>query len=89
MAAIFKIRLPVTSGSIHNSAAELLDPENGGLAVGTELLSSLEAEIQVLPVWRTSSLNSDFRLHRAVVAIVPLGLWTPTMWVSRLNGVDI
>ena len=45
MAAIFKMRLPVTSGSIRNSAFELLDPENGGLAVGTELLSSLEAEI--------------------------------------------
>ena len=44
-AAIFKIRLPVTSGSICSSAVELLDPENGGLAVGTKLLSSLEAEI--------------------------------------------
>ena len=43
--AMFKIRLPVTSGSIRKSASELLDPENGGLAVGTELLSSLEAEI--------------------------------------------
>ena len=44
---IFKIRLPVTSGSIRNSAAEKLDPENGGrgLAVGTALISSLEAEI--------------------------------------------
>ena len=42
---MFKIRLPVTSGSIRNSAVELLDPENGGLAVGTALISSLEAEI--------------------------------------------
>ena len=50
MAAIFKIRLPVTSGSIRNSAAELLDPENGGLAVVTALLSSLEAEISCLVV---------------------------------------
>ena len=50
MAAIFKIRLPVTSGSIHYSNAELLDPENGRLAVGTELLFSQEAEIYVLEV---------------------------------------
>ena len=49
-AAIFKNRLPVTSGSIHDSAIELLDPENVVVAVGTELLSSLEAEIYVLPV---------------------------------------
>ena len=45
MAAIFKIRLPGTSGTIRNGAADLLDPENGGLAVGTALISSLEAEI--------------------------------------------
>ena len=45
MAAIFKNRLPVTLDSIRNGAIELLDPENGGLAVGTALLSSLETEI--------------------------------------------
>ena len=44
-AAIFKSRLPVTSGSIRIIAIELLDPENGGLAVGTASLSGLEAEI--------------------------------------------
>ena len=47
-AAILKSRLPVTSDSIRNSAAELLDPENWGggwLAVGTALLTCLEAEI--------------------------------------------
>ena len=43
--AIFEFRLPVTSGIIRNSAGELVDPENGGLAVGTALISSLEAEI--------------------------------------------
>ena len=43
-AAIFKSRLPVTSGSIHFIAFEMLDPENGGLAVGTRR-SGLEAEI--------------------------------------------
>ena len=45
MAAIFKNRLPVTSDRVRYSAIVLLDPENGGLAVGTALLSSLEAEI--------------------------------------------
>ena len=44
-AAILKNRLPVTSGSIRVVAIELLDPENGGLAVGTASLSGLEAEI--------------------------------------------
>ena len=34
-----------TSGSIRNSVAALLDPENGGLAVATAFISSLEAEI--------------------------------------------
>ena len=37
--------LPVTSGRIRYRAIELLDPENDELAVGTALLSSLEAEI--------------------------------------------
>ena len=38
-------QLPGTSGSILNSTIELMDPENGGLAVGTALMSCLEAEI--------------------------------------------
>ena len=49
-AAIFKCRLPVTSGSIRDSAVELVDPENRGLAIGTALISGLEAEIYLLPV---------------------------------------
>ena len=44
-AAIFDFRLPVSPGGIRNSPVEFMDPENGGLAVGTALLSSLEAEI--------------------------------------------
>ena len=44
-AAIFKNRLTVTEDSIHYGAIELLDPENGVLAVGMALISSLEAEI--------------------------------------------
>ena len=41
--AILKNRLPVTSGSIRIIAIELLDPQNGGLPVGTVSLSGLEA----------------------------------------------
>ena len=38
-------RLPLTSGGIRNSPIEFLDTEQWVLAVGTELLSLLEAEI--------------------------------------------
>ena len=44
-AVIFKNRLPVISDTIRNSAVELLDPENGRMAVGTALISCLESEI--------------------------------------------
>ena len=43
-------RFPVTSGTIHNSAIGLLDPESGELAVGSALISCLEAEIYVFLV---------------------------------------
>ena len=36
-AAFFKNRLPVASGSIRNSAAELVDPENGAYYLVSEL----------------------------------------------------
>jgi len=49
-AAIFEFLLPVTSGSIRGSAIALLDPENVGVAVETAFLSTLEAEISILPV---------------------------------------
>ena len=35
--------------SIRVNAIVLMDPEHGGLAVGTASLSGIEAEIQVLP----------------------------------------
>ena len=38
-------RLPVTSGSTLNSAIELLEPENWGLAVEISFLCVTEAEI--------------------------------------------
>ena len=62
-AAIFEFRLPVTTCSIRNSAAELMNPKNGGLAVGKEfenigvafeisLLSHFVRELKLLPVYR-------------------------------------
>ena len=94
MAAILRFRLPVTSGSILNSAIELLDLENGGLAVGTAFLSCLEAEIYVLSVYWPPSWISDFRLHRAVSALSLFGSRTQTTWwwplafrwISSRNG---
>ena len=80
-AAIFEVRFPVTSGSIRNSASELVDHENGELAVGTALISILGAEISVLPVLRPPSLNTDFRLHRAVTANVPMTSWIPKILI--------
>ena len=44
-AAILDIRLLLTSGGIRNSPVEFLDPEKWVLAVGTALISRLEAEI--------------------------------------------
>jgi hypothetical protein len=38
-----------------------------------------------LPVCRPPTLVSDFQLHRALFAIVPLSCLTPTMWGSRWN----
>ena len=46
--------------SIRDSAIELLDPESIGVAVGTALLSCLEADIYVLPVLAAANLH--FRL---------------------------
>ena len=45
MAAIFKNRLPVTSGSIRSSAIEIRSPENVELTVGISFLSYLEADM--------------------------------------------
>ena len=50
-AAILNYRLPVTSVSIRHSTIELLDHENVRVAVGTALLSCLEAEICVYRVY--------------------------------------
>jgi len=54
-AAIFKNRFPVSSGSISNSAVELLDHENMGVPFVISFLSHLEAEIRVFPDERRPS----------------------------------
>jgi hypothetical protein len=63
--------VPVTSGGIRNSAIEFMDPENEGLAVGTALLSSLEAEIF------TSGLGRHIGCHFESVLVKnsPFALW--------------
>ena len=45
-----EFRLPVMSGRVRNSPIELLDLERAGVAVGIALLSSLQAELYVIPV---------------------------------------
>ena len=47
MAAILDFRLPVTSGSIFDSAIELLDPENVEVAVEISFLRAIEAELHL------------------------------------------
>ena len=44
MAAIFDLPLTSISDSVHTSPAELLDPENVGVAFKISLLPSVEAE---------------------------------------------
>ena len=46
-AAILDFWLPVSSGSVTDSAIEKFDPENIGVAVGIWFLASLEAEIHL------------------------------------------
>ena len=46
-ATILDFWLPVSSGSVTDSAIEQFDPENMGLAVGILFLASLEAEIHL------------------------------------------
>ena len=50
MAAILDLPHPVWSDRIRNSPIELLDLENVGVAVEIALLSSLQAELKVIPV---------------------------------------
>jgi len=85
-AAILDFPLPVTSGSIHNTVIELLDPENVGIAVGAALLSSLEAEIKNTSGLWAAILN--FRLldtsssipNRAIGFLDPETVGSPLEW---------
>ena len=49
-AAILDFRLPVTRGGIYSVTFGMADLENLDTAVETALISSLQAEISVLPV---------------------------------------
>ena len=75
MAAILEFRLLVTSGSIPNSAIELLDPENGGLAVGTAFLSCLEA-LDICTFGLLAAIL-DFRFPVTSGSICSIARWFP------------
>ena len=47
MSAILKFLLPVTLGSIYNSAFDFLDSENIEVAVGISFLGATDAEIRL------------------------------------------
>ena len=53
--------LPVSSYSILVTSIGLIDLKNVGLAIGISLISCLQAEIYVLPVWGSPSWISHFR----------------------------
>jgi hypothetical protein len=57
VAAILTFSLLVSKYSLSDSAIEFLYPENTQKAVGTSLLSLVEAKIQVRPAWQSPSLN--------------------------------
>ena len=50
MAAMLDFRLPAACRIISSNIVGMADPENMGIAVETALISSLIAEISVLPV---------------------------------------
>ena len=77
MAAILNLTLPVQLYSTLFSPVWLPVPQNMGLALGISLLSCSQADLQVLPVWRSPSCILDFRLY-AVVSLMTgaLGCWT-------------
>jgi hypothetical protein len=60
---ILNFSLPVSRSIFFDTTIEFLDPENMQLTVGISFLSSIQAEIQVLPVWQPSSSISDFRFQ--------------------------
>ena len=81
---ILNLRLPVTLNYIRYSAIELLDAENRGLAVGTALLSCLEAS-------GLETANSKYRLPvtSGTISNSAIGLLDPKMGVCLWNGVAI
>jgi hypothetical protein len=64
-AAILNFSFPLSYSIFSDSTIEFLDLENNELAVGIALLSCIEAEIQVLLVWRChlDFLTSGFEME--------------------------
>jgi len=80
------IRLPVTLGVIRNSPIEFLNPEHGGLVVGTALLSCLEADIYILPVWPPFLMFAcQKRSHRFRDAILVCALFQNITLAIRIS----
>ena len=84
-AAMFDLRLALTSAIACTSPVVLLGSENMGLAIGISLLSCGQAEIYVtvyvLPVngGHPSLIYQSLRCRR-VLTLVPSCCWIPNMW---------
>ena len=72
MAAICDFQHIQTSDTILTSCSMLPDPENMGLAVGIVFLLCLQGKIWILPVWRSPSWVTHFRLGHLIFLIVIL-----------------
>jgi hypothetical protein len=81
-AAILGFRCRSTSDVVGHVSSRLGDPENMGFAVGTAHLVVIEAEIQVLPVWRPSYWVSGVGQGWMLSEMCPVGWATPKTWVS-------
>ena len=67
-AAIFMFRCRLMSAGVSDMSIETADPENLGLVVGISILSALERDLQILPVWRPPSWNYNRKLKSVRVA---------------------
>ena len=59
-------QFPVTCSNISAINIGITDPDDTSIAVVAALITSLIAEITVLPVWRPPYWISDFRVHVTV-----------------------
>ncbi|HSN22679.1 MAG TPA: hypothetical protein VLS45_00695 [Methylomicrobium sp.] len=79
-AAILRFRCRTMSAGVGGESIEIVDPENLVVAVGISILSVMEQEIQLLPVWRPPFCVSGVGRCRRVLAVSPLRWLTPKTW---------